>query len=152
KKYKRIKKIYIWEEVRNSVFHTNKEFLYCVKKSIKNPGNTAREFIYGKRANHYKQILLDFVMKGIYSYISYKVIGLKEAMGEIYSQETMNSQFMNDYISFVSSYNSFVMLLFIPLIAIITKITFRKWGHNYYEHIIMNAYVLSFYTLLTMVI
>jgi hypothetical protein len=152
KKYKRIDKKYIWEEVQYSVLHTNKGFLYSVKKIIKNPGKTAREFIDGKRVNHYKPILLVFVLSGISSFISYKVIGLKEAMSEMYSQENMNSQFMNDYISFVSSYNSLVMLLFIPLIAIITKITFRKWGHNYYEHIIMNAYVLSFYTLLTMVI
>jgi len=39
------------------------------------------------------------------------------------------------------------MLFLIPFFAVITKLAFKKWGHNYYEHIVINAYILSFYTL-----
>lgn len=152
KKYKRIDKKYIFDEIQYTFLHTNKGFLYSVKNIIKNPGKTAREFIDGNRVNHYKPILLGFVLSGISAFISYKIIGLKEIMSDFYSKQHMNSQLMNDYMSFTSSYNSIIMLMLIPCFALITKLAFRKWGHNYYEHIVMNAYILSFYTIINIAI
>jgi hypothetical protein len=64
----------------------------------------------------------------------------------------MNTAFMNDFLTVSSSYNAFFMLLLVPIFALATKVAFRKWGHNYYEHVIMNAYILSFYTLINIVI
>lgn len=149
KKYKRIDKKYITDEIQYTVLHTNKGFLYSVKNIIKNPGKTARDFIDGNRVNHYKPILLAFVLSGISAFISYKIIGLNEIMGAYYAKQHVNSQFMNDYMTITSSYNSVIMLCLIPLFALFTKLAFRKWGHNYYEHIVMNAYILTFYTLIS---
>ena len=49
--------------------------------------------------------------------------------------------------TFLSSYNSLIMLISIPVISIITYLLFRKWKTNYYEHIIMSAYIQCFYSL-----
>ena len=148
KKYKRIDKKYIWDEIQYTVLHTNKGFLYSVKNIIKNPGKTAKEFIDGNRVNHYKPILLTFVLSSISAFISFKIIGLKEIMTAYYSKQHINSTFMNDYMTITSSYSSIIMLLLIPFFAFFTKLAFRKWNHNYYEHIIINSYVLCFYTVL----
>lgn len=86
KKFKRIDKKYIWDELQYTVFHTNKGLLYSVKNILKNPGKTAKEFIDGNRVNHYKPILLVFVLSGISAFISYKIIGLKEIMSDFYSK------------------------------------------------------------------
>jgi hypothetical protein len=147
KKYKRIDKKYIWDEIQYTFLHTNKGFLYSVKNILKNPGKTAKEFIEGNRVNHYKPILLAFVLIGISTFISFKIIGFKEIMANFYAEQHMNSAFMNDYMTITTSYNSIIMLLLIPFFAFFTKLAFRKWGHNYYEHIVMNSYVLCFYTL-----
>jgi magnesium-transporting ATPase (P-type) len=147
KKYKRIDKKYIWDEIQYTFLHTNKGFLYSVKNILKNPGKTAKEFIDGNRVNHYKPILLAFVLSGISAFISFKIIGLNEIMANYYAEKHINSPFMNDYMTITSSYNSIIMLLLIPFFAFFTKLAFRKWGHNYYEHIVMNSYVLCFYTL-----
>jgi hypothetical protein len=152
KKYTRIDKKYIWDEIQYTVLHTNKGFLYSLKSILKNPGKTAREFIDGKRVQHYKPILLTFVLSGISAFISFKILGLKDLMMEFYSQQKMNSQFTNDYTTFTSSYNSIIMLFLIPFFALTTKLAFRKWGHNYYEHIVMNAYILSFYTMVNIIV
>ncbi|WP_313807815.1 DUF3667 domain-containing protein [Flavobacterium sp.] len=149
KKYKRIDKKYVWDEIQYTVLHTNKGFLYSVKNLLKNPGKTAREYVDGNRVNHYKPILLAFVLSGISAFLSFKVIGLKEIMENYYTQQHLNSPFINDYMTFVSSYNSVLMLLLIPFFAICTKFAFRSWGHNYYEHIVINSYILCFYTLFT---
>ncbi len=152
KKFKRIDKKYIWNELQYTVFHTSNGLLYSVKNILKNPGKTTKEFIDGNRVNHYKPILLVFVLSGIATFLSFKVLNLKEIMSTYFSQEHINSNFMSDVIFFMSNYNSILMLLYIPLFALTTKIAFRKWGHNYYEHIVMNAYILSFYTLISIIL
>lgn len=148
KKYRRIDRKYLVEELQYSLVHTNKGFFYSIKNIFKNPGRTAREFIEGNRVNHYKPILLAFVLSGISAFISYKVIGFQFIMTEVLSQKGLYSGFMAEMLAFISSYNSFMMLLLIPFFAILTKLAFRKWGHNYYEHVVMNAFVLSFYTII----
>ena len=152
KKYKRIDKKYVWDEIQYTFLHTNKGFLYSIKNIIKNPGKTARKFIDGNRVNHYKPILLTFVLSGIAAFLTYKVLGLREVMSKYYENNQMSSKFTNDLLSFLSSYTSILMLLLVPFFAIATKIAFKKYGHNYYEHVVMNSYFLSFYTLFSIVL
>ncbi|PWN60063.1 DUF3667 domain-containing protein [Chryseobacterium oncorhynchi] len=152
KKYKRIDREYIWNELQYSIFHTNKGFLYSIKNIIRNPGRTAKEFIDGNRINHYKPILLAFVLSSISAFISFKIIEINSIMREIYSQENIYAGSLNNLLSYLSSYNSLIMLLLIPIFAIFTKIAFKCWGQNYYEHIVMNAYILSCYTLINIIL
>ena len=152
KKYNRIDKKYIWNELQYTVFHTNKGFLYSVKNLIINPGRTAKEFIDGKRVNHYKPILLAFVLSGISAFISFKIVGLNDIMKEVFSKKELYSELMNNILSFVASYSSFIMLFFVPFFALFSKIAFRKWGQNYYEHVVMNAYMLSFHALVNIIV
>lgn len=128
KKYKRIDKKYIWDELQYTVFHSNKGLLYSVKNILKNPGKTAKEFIDGNRVNHYKPILLVFVLSGLATFISFKILNLKEVMSSYFSEQHINSNFMGEVMSFLSSYNSFLMLLCVPLFALTTKIAFKKMG------------------------
>lgn len=152
KKYKRIDRKYVLDEVQYMVLHTNKGFLYSLKSTIRNPGKTAKEFIEGNRVNHYKPLLLAFVLSGVSSFLSYKMIGMNDIFREYYSRQHLNSPMMNDLMAVVASYNSAIMLLLVPFFAVFTKLAFRKWGHNYYEHIIMNCYILSFYTVISILL
>lgn len=152
KKYKRIDRKYIWDEIQYSVLHTNKGFLYSVKNLLKNPGKTAREYIEGNRVNHYKPILLAFVLSGISAFISFKVLGFQQIMREALEKNKAYNDLMADIISFTSSYNSFIMLLLVPFFAVFSIIAFKRWGNNYYEHVVMNAYVVSYYTLVNILI
>ena len=153
KKYKRIDKKYIWDELQYTVFHWNKGLLYSIKQLIKNPGKTARTFVEGNRVNHYKPISLVFVLSGLGAFLSFKVLDFNSVMKEGFAADkNVNMEFMNKWMTFVTSYNAFIMLAVIPIIALLTKIAFRKWGHNYYEHIVMNAYGLSCYSALSMLL
>lgn len=151
KKYKRINRKYIWDEIQYTLLHTNKGFLYSVKSILKNPGKTAREFIDGNRVNHYKPILLTFVLSGIATFITYKILGMKEIMNAFYSEKHLNSKLMVDMMSVLASYTAILMLILVPFFALTTKIAFKKWGQNYYEHVVMNSYILSYYTLISII-
>jgi hypothetical protein len=152
KKFKKIDRKYIWDEIQYTFLHTNKGFLYSIKNIIKNPGKTARAFIDGNRVNHYKPILLVFVLSGISTFISVKIIGFEKIMSAFYVKETLNSGYMNDVMTSLKSYNSILMLLFVPVFALTTKLAFRKWGNNYYEHLVMNAYIVCVYILFNIII
>lgn len=151
KKFKRIDRKYVVDEAQYLLVHTNKGFLYSVKNILKNPGKTARDFIEGNRVNHYKPLLLAFVLSGISALISYKIIGVNDILRQVTSK-TGAPEISNNVFAFVSSYNSFLMLAIIPFFAIFTSLVFRKWGQNYFEHIVMNAFGLSFYILITILI
>jgi hypothetical protein len=45
KKYKRIDRKYLTDEVQYMVIHTNKGFFYSLKNIIKAPGKTARDIL-----------------------------------------------------------------------------------------------------------
>jgi Protein of unknown function (DUF3667) len=145
KKYKRIDRKYIWDEIQYTLVHVNKGFLYSVKSIISNPGKMARAFVDGDRVNHYKPISLVFILATISAFFSITIVKLYEKMGTFMIQHKLGSAATLENMSFVNKYNSYIMILFVPIVAIFTKWVFRKWGHNYYEHIIMNAIGVSLY-------
>ncbi|MNY01244.1 hypothetical protein D3C86_1337670 [compost metagenome] len=69
-----------------------------------------------------------------------------------HTEQKIAVSWMNDLTSVMSSYNSAIMLLLIPIISIVTFLVFRKWGQNYYEHIIMNTYIQILYTIISIVL
>jgi hypothetical protein len=152
KKYKRIDKKYVLDEIQYTLLHTNKGLFYSLKKLIKSPGTTAKEYIAGNRVNHYKPILLVFLLSGISAFISYKLLGFGEIINDFNAQKYGNSEFLGDLMSFTSNYTAILMLMMVPVFALTTKLLYRKWGHNYYEHIVMNCYILAAFTLISMII
>lgn len=148
KKFKRIDRKYVVDELQYSLVHTNKGFFYSVKNILRNPGKTARNFIDGNRVNHYKPILLAFLLSGISTYFSANVLHMKEIMLEYYRQSGELSPFMIDVQTFISTYNSALIFMAIPIISFNSWLVFRKWGQNFYEHVIMNTYGVILYMLL----
>ena len=108
----------------------------------------ARAFIDGDRVNHYKPISLVFILATISAFLSISVVKVYEKMGAFMIENKMAAGSMLENMSFVNKYNSYLMILFVPVVALFTRWVFRKWGHNYYEHIIMNAIGVSLYLLL----
>jgi Protein of unknown function (DUF3667). len=153
KKAKRIDRNYIKDEIQYTVLHMNKGFFYSIKKILKAPGKTAREFVEGNRVNHYKPILLVFVVAGISAFLTNTFIHPEYIIEKYYQAHHIKTPFnVRSFYAFVSKYNAIIMLLTVPFMATFTWITFKKWGYNYYENIIINAYSLVFLLVLSILI
>ncbi len=152
KKNKRIDRKYIWDEVQYSTVHMNKGFFYSLKNTLKNPGKTARTFIDGNRVNHYKPIALAFILSGISSFISFKIVGLGDIMNSIQEEQIAKSEMMKDISTFNQTYNSLIFLALIPFFALFTKWSFKSWGHNFFEHVVMNAFILAYYNIISIIV
>jgi len=152
KKAKRIDRNYIKDELQYTVLHMNKGFFFSIKQILKAPGKTAREFLEGNRVNHYKPILLVFVIAGISAFLTNTFIHPVEIMQKYSEAHPMKSAFdLNTTNKIIYNYQSFVMLFTIPFMAFFTWLVFKKWGYNYYENVIINAYSLVFLLLLSII-
>jgi Protein of unknown function (DUF3667) len=152
KKYRRIDKKYLVEEMQYTVLHVNKGFLYSVKSLLRNPGKTAREYIEGSRVNHYKPILLAVLMSGLYAFISVNLINPSAIYAQSANGDSQVAQDTKGIADFMLHYWNFITLALIPLFAILTRFVFRKQDENYFEHIIMNAYMQSLFSILYILI
>lgn len=140
KKAKRIDRTYIKDEIQYTVFHMNKGFFYSIKKILRAPGKTAREFLDGNRVNHYKPLLLAFVVSGISAFIANTFIHPDEIMNNAIVTNPTPGFDQRAYNTFIYKYQSLMMLAGLPIMAFFTWIAFKKWGYNYYENIVLNAF------------
>lgn len=155
KKFKRIDGKYIKDELQYTILHTNKGFFYSLKSIIKNPGKTTKDYLNGNRVNHYKPLLLVFVLSGISTFISYKILNMGEVMTEFFTENLKNnaeSKASWDYIGKMYNYTTLIIMAFLPFLALSTYISFRKQGHNYYEHVIINSFYYVLFTLCAILI
>lgn len=152
KKYRRIDKKYLLEEIQYSLLHVNKGFLYSMKSLLLNPGKTAREYIEGSRVNHFKPILMAVLMSGVYAFLSIQLIDPASIFTQRMNNGQQEAQDMKGIIEFMLHYWNFITLALIPLFAILTRFVFRKQAENYFEHIVMNAYLQSLFNALYILI
>ena len=152
KKVKRIDRNYIKDEIQYTVLHMNKGFLYSIKKILRAPGTTAREFVEGNRVNHYKPLLLVFVVAGISAFLTNILLNPQELLIKQYESQGMSTSVATAASSFIFKYSAFIMLLLVPFAAFFTWISFKKWGYNYYENVVITAYSLVCFQVITIIL
>ncbi len=132
---------FVQDELKYVVLHFNKGLLFTAKELLTRPGDTIREFIEGKRINHYKPILLVFVLAGINGLLTH-YLSLNEMMNSIQPEEQrINPLFdMTQYLNWFTKNYAIIELLLIPVFSLCSWLSFKKWGYNYIENVIINCF------------
>lgn len=133
---------YIREEIKYTFLHINKGLLYTSKQLLTRPGKTVKEFIEGKRIQHYKPILFVFVLAGINGLLNH-YLPMEEVLKAMAGGNKTPSKAPfspNDVFNFITNHYAVVELLFLPIISFCSWLAFKKWGYNYVENIIINCY------------
>ncbi|HLN95649.1 MAG TPA: DUF3667 domain-containing protein [Flavobacterium sp.] len=147
KKAKRIDGKYVKDEIQYTVLHTNKGFFYTCKQLLIRPGHATREFVEGNRVNHYKPLALVFLLAGISAFLSHWLIDFQTVYAG--TMEAKKAAQAAQVAEGMMKYYSFILVSLIPLFSLLTWLVFRKWGYNYFEHIVVNAFFTATLTLVS---
>ncbi|CAA7390366.1 hypothetical protein CHRY9393_02670 [Chryseobacterium fistulae] len=128
---KRINAEFLWEDIQHGIFHYDKGIGYSLKKLFENPGSVIREYINGKRANHFRPISMVIILATVYALI-YHIFELNHRSSLDEPSEQMLEKIFAHYYYFV--------VATIPVFALMTFTLFRKVGYNFYEVIILEAF------------
>lgn len=143
-------------EISDGVFNMNKGLFYTIKELFTRPGHTIREFLEGKRKNHFKPLTFVLTLSTVYLVItrlSDNDTWLKEIiMGYFESRDRFdNIVALPPMMKWISSNFAYSNLLLLPLFSLSSYFCFRKYGKNYLEHIVLNSFIsglqIFFYTI-----
>jgi Protein of unknown function (DUF3667) len=135
---------YVQDELKYTFLHLNKGFLYTAKQLFIRPGDTVREFIEGKRVQHYKPILLLFVLAGLNG-LAMHFLPVEEFIYNPKGDQASAKQIeigksIFDWLT--KNYTLFELFL-LPIYSLCSWLAFKKFGYNYIENIIINCFATS---------
>lgn len=133
-------------EVSESVLQVDKGFLFTLRELFLRPGKSIKEFLNGKRKNHFKPIAYVLTLSTLYFLIS-----------RITNQNTWMDDLIQGFTSAESDYNSgikvptilswlaknfaYSALMLLPIFSFASYLMFFKYKLNYIEHIVINSYI-----------
>lgn len=133
-------------ELSSSIFQVNKGFFFTLKELFTRPGHSIREFITGKRKNHFKPIAFVLTLSTVYFFVS-KISDSPTIIDDFFSgfnranedkDVVTNSSQITKWLSDNYAYTT---LLLLPIFSLATYISFLGTKKNYLEHIVINSYI-----------
>ena len=143
----RINFSYLTDEISNSVLQVNRGIFFTIKELFIRPGHSIREFIEGKRKQHFKPLAFVLLLSTIYVLLTY-FIGTKTFLGDAISgiidatskgdKELSKSVIILNWLANNYAYST---LLLLPVFSLASFLAFKKAKYNYFEHLILNLYI-----------
>lgn len=118
----------------HGVFHLDKGFLFTMKELYTRPGHSIREFIQGKRANHFNYFTLLILIIAAGHFIA------KIPEVSLYDIIEKNGN-MKGMARVRREYAKLILLAGIPVYAMLSYLIFFKSRQNYTEHLVMTMYL-----------
>ncbi|NUO00475.1 MAG: DUF3667 domain-containing protein [Saprospiraceae bacterium] len=136
----------ILNEFSESIFQINKGFFYTLRELCTRPGKSIREFLHGKRKNHFKPIAYVLTLSTLYFLIT-----------QVTNQNTWAEDIMTGWMNGATEQNAgagipkiatwfaknyaYTALMLLPLFSLASYLSFFKFGKNYFEHFVINSYI-----------
>lgn len=136
----RIDRHYVAHEIRHAVLHFEKGFLYTIKELIVRPGRSMKKFIEGDRAKHYKPIGFVVITSLIYTFVIHFLHFNELASASVEEKKILNTNTAKIF-EWVGDHYNYSNLIEILFIALAFKLFFRKKKYNYFEYLVVLAYI-----------
>ncbi|HEY0770008.1 MAG TPA: DUF3667 domain-containing protein [Sphingobacteriaceae bacterium] len=138
--------------------HTDKGILLLIKEMFARPGIVAREYVEGKRKKYFNPITFLLILMAVQVYAVKKtdfygkftrtVQKAYESMAKANAASTENVTKFNKQMekadkqaALATDNNKLLTVIFIPLLALLTWLFFRKSGFNYAENLVFNVLI-----------
>jgi Protein of unknown function (DUF3667) len=133
-------------EIPHAIFHVDHGFPATLRALATRPGRTIREYLDGKRARYFNPLTLLVILGGLCA-LGYS----KYPFDFQYLANSMPAGRRADYadtLQVLFEYYTLSMMLQLPIASAITLVLFRKRGRSYGEHLVANAYIFAFMSLI----
>lgn len=136
---------FLWHDLQHGLLHVDKGIFFTAKELFTRPGHSIREYIHGKRVNHFKPISLVIIFAGLYGFLfHYFEINILSnnisvsGSGEDYIKMKTTVEKMTNW---ASQHYAVIALATLPIFSLGTYLGFKKAGYNFVEHFILNAFL-----------
>ncbi|MBO0951601.1 DUF3667 domain-containing protein [Fibrella forsythiae] len=131
-------------EIQHGILHVDRGFFFTIKELFTRPGDSIREYIEGKRVDHFKPVAFLLILSTVYaflskplndsSFIESAIMGFKSVPG--------NKNAPNTYvvIDWILAHYAYTSLLIIPIASLASYVAFVKSKYNYFQHLVLNSF------------
>lgn len=128
-------KHFVEHDLIHGVWHVDKGVFFTLKELFTRPGHSIREFIQGKRVNHFSFITLILLIVTVSALLApYSHIELSDLL----PANSKNN--MAPIETFTKKYPKLVLIITIPISSLFSFLWFRKAKLNYSENLVLNSY------------
>jgi hypothetical protein len=134
--------MHLLHEIPHSIFHVEKGFFFTMRELFKQPGETIRNFVGGKRVRYFPPLTYFILLLGFSFFLQSSFHIAEKAIA--FAGPAMEKNVMTKYIRNGSFqvWAKYVQYLFIPFLSFVTFLIYRKSrAFNYTEHIIGHLYI-----------
>lgn len=138
---------YLINEISNNILQVNRGIFFTIKELTIRPGHTIRDFLNGKRKQHFKPLAFILFTSAVYVLITYftnPITVVEEALSGITDALSNNGEKLSitaNILNWLLSNFAYSTLLLIPIFSFASYICFLKEKYNYIEHLILNFYI-----------
>jgi presenilin-like A22 family membrane protease len=129
-------------DLLHGLFHIDKGFLFTITELFTRPGNSIREYIQGKRVNHFNYfaaailiITIDYLFTQWFKIDVTGLLGKENVLG---------------LLRISRHYAKIVIFLGVPFYALTSYLLFRKSKQNFSENLVLNIYMLCGWLLISL--
>jgi hypothetical protein len=150
---------YIWHEIPHSIWHLDRGILYTARQLLTRPGYTIREYLDGKRVQHYRPLAFAFLFGAISAFLYFNISlksfedfssGFQQGFKDgAKSSDQIAKQIQSDFNSLFKKYYVTLIVGLIPIRAWLMYLFFRRRGLNYPQHVVANTFMTGLESLVT---
>lgn len=151
---RRIDRKYIFREISTGIFQLDHGFFFTIKELFVRPGHSIRAFLEGKRKPYFKPIAYVFLLSTAYALTSHffgKNTYLEDFTEGFYSGMTNDGENAPNtfkVLNWLATNHTYTTLVLLPFYAFASYGIFEKSKYNYFEHLVLNAYITGQQTLI----
>ena len=150
----------IMHEIQHSLLHIDKGILYTTKELFLRPGQTIREYLEGKRVQHFKPFAYIFLLSTIFALLtklSHKSTFLTEILigfnnGKADGNSRSDFGWVEQTVQWMSNHYAYTILFILPIFSFASYLCFYKSKYNYFQHLILNSFIAGLRTAINLII
>ncbi len=149
---------FLIHEIQHGIFHVDKGILYTIKELFTRPGHSIRQYIEGRRQNHFKPALLIMILGTITILLNHWINSEGNLLGNIvkYKQPVNGETIENKealklfgalaenftkVTNWISEHYAISVLLMIPFFAFAFWLAFKKYKLNFPEWLVISTFI-----------